>query len=176
MPDLVLPSPWPQFLAEVDQSLSAAVELHCVGGFVLTAVYEISRSTADLDYVSVIPRQLGEELEKLAGRDSALAKKQRVFLQAVGIADLPGNYEERLQTLPLHLKKITLRAPDPYDLILSKLTRNSPKDMEDVKALAQKLHLRFDVLMERFEREMVVPNRRWHEQTLNVVWKEYFEI
>ena len=67
MPDLVLPSPWSEFLADIDQSLSEAVELHCVGGFVLTALYSIPRTTADLDYISVIPHQAAVDLERIAG-------------------------------------------------------------------------------------------------------------
>jgi hypothetical protein len=48
--------------------------------------------------------------------------------------------------------------------------------MEDVKALVQKLNLEFDVLMERFRTEMSwVSRREWHEQTLNVSWKDYFD-
>jgi hypothetical protein len=177
MPDLELPllPPWPQFLAGVDQNLPHAVEIHCLGGFVLTGVYGIARATADLDYVAVIPEQLGEELERIAGRGSDLAKKHRVYLQAVGgIVDLPDEYESRLTTLPLGLGKLTLRSLEPYDLILSKLTRNSPKDMQDVRALAQKLNLEFDILMKRFQTEMWVANRDRHEQTLNVAWKDYF--
>jgi Nucleotidyltransferase of unknown function (DUF6036) len=169
-----LPRPWPAFLADVDQSLSEPVELHCVGGFVLTAVYGIPRSTADIDYIAVVPQQAIEDLERIAGRDSALAKKHKVWVQLVGVADYPENYDSRLTTLPLGLKKLTLRTFGPYDLILSKLTRNSDKDMEDVRALAQKLNLKFDVLMKRFQTEMTVPNRARHEQTLNVVWKDYF--
>ncbi len=170
MSDLVLPQPWHQFVVDVDRSLSDAVELHCVGGFVLTAVHGVPRTTADLDYISAIPRQCVEELDRIAGRDSALAKKHKVFLQAVGgVGDWPEDYESRLTTLPLGLKKLTLRILDPYDLILSKLTRNSPKDMEDVKALTQKLELKFDVLRNRFLTEMSwVPNRVRHEQTLEV--------
>jgi hypothetical protein len=71
-----LPRPWPAFLADVDQSLSEPVELHCLGGFVLTAVYGIPRSTADIDYIAIIPQEAIEDLERIAGRDSALAKKQ----------------------------------------------------------------------------------------------------
>lgn len=168
-----LSRPRPAFLADVDQSLSEPVELNYVGGFVLTAVYGM-RSTADIDYIAVVPQQAIEDLERIAGRDSALAKKHKVWLQLVGVADYPENYDSRLTTLPLGLKKLTLRTFDPYDLILSKLTRNSDKDMEDVRALAQKLNLKFDVLMKRFQSEMTVPNRARHEQTLNVVWKDYF--
>src|ERR1039457_5385695 len=109
MPDLVLPSPWPEFLTDVDQSLSGAVELHCVGGFVLTAVYGIPRTTNDLDYITATPSQAYEELNRIAGQDSDLAKKHKVFLQMVGVADYPENYEGRLTTLPLSLKKLTLR-------------------------------------------------------------------
>ena len=90
MPDLVLPPPWPRFLTEVDHGLSEVVELHCAGGFVLTAVHGIPRTTADLDYISAIPHHATEELERIAGRDSDLAKRYKVFLQAVGgVADYP---------------------------------------------------------------------------------------
>lgn len=177
MHNVVLPPPWPEFLAEVDQSLSNAVELHCVGGFVLTAAYGIPRTTNDLDYISAIPHESHADLENVAGRNSLLAKKHRVYLQAVGIADCPEDYEGRLVTLPFRLQKLTLKFLDPYDLILSKLTRNSPKDMEDVRWLAQNLGLEFGVLMERFDREMDwVPNRERHEQTLKIFWKEYFTL
>jgi hypothetical protein len=177
MPDLVLPSPWSEFLADIDQSLSEAVELHCLGGFVLTALCGIPRTTADLDYVSVIPHQAAVDLERIAGRDSDLTKKHKVFLQMVGgLADHPENYEDRLTTLSLGLKKLTVRTLEPYDLVLSKLARNNAKDMQDVEALAKKLGLKFDVLIERFQTEMDwVPNRERHQQTLAVVWKEYFD-
>jgi Nucleotidyltransferase of unknown function (DUF6036) len=178
MPDRVLPLPWPRFLSGVDRNLSGVVELHCAGGFVLTAVHGIPTTTADLDYIFAIPRQATEELDRIAGRDSDLAKKHSVFLQAVGgVGDYPENYEGRLITLPLGLKRLTLRILEPYDLLLSKLTRNSPKDMEDVRALVRKLKLEFDVLMERFRTEMSwVARREWHEQTLNVAWKDYFDL
>jgi hypothetical protein len=48
--------------------------------------------------------------------------------------------------------------------------------MQDVRALVQKLNLKFDVLVGRFQAEMSwVANRSRHEQTLNVVWKDYFD-
>jgi hypothetical protein len=74
------------------------------------------------------------------------------------------------------LKKLTLRVLEPYDLLLSKLTRNNPKDMQDVQATVKQLGLKFEVLMQRFQTEMSwVANRDRHEQTLNVVWKDYFD-
>lgn len=176
MREFAPPHPWPQFLEEVDQRLSEAVEIHCVGGFVLTAVYGIPRTTADLDYISAIPVQASTELDRIAGRESGLAKKYKVYLQYVrGVADFPEGYETRLMTLNLGLKKLTLRVLESYDLILSKLTRNSPKDAEDVRALAQKQGLEFSLLIKRFEAEMSwVANPERHEQTLRVFWKDFF--
>ncbi|MGC9990122.1 MAG: DUF6036 family nucleotidyltransferase [Terriglobales bacterium] len=176
MPDLVLSPPWPEFLTDVDQSLSEAVELHCLGGFVLAAMYDIPRTTNDLDYISADPGNAYEERSRIAGPESDLAKKHKVFLHLVGVADYPENYESRLTTLSLGLKKLTLRFLEPYDLLLSKLTRNNPRDMQDVQALAKKLGLRFDLLVERFQTEMSwVPNRARHRLTLDAAWKDYFD-
>jgi hypothetical protein len=99
-----------------------------------------------------------------------------VYLQYVrGVADFPEDYETRLTTLRFGLKNLTLRVLEPYDLILSKLTRNSPKDAEDVRALAQQRGLEFEVVMKRFRTEMSwVPNPERHEQTLKVFWRDFF--
>jgi hypothetical protein len=72
------------------------------------------------------------------------------------------------------LEKIAGEYSELRKSLLAKLTRNNPKDIEDVAALARKFNLKFDVLMQRFQTEMTVPRREWHEQTLNVVWKDYF--
>jgi hypothetical protein len=147
-----------------------------VGGFVLTVVHGIPRTTADIDYISAVPHQSTENIDRIAGRNSQLALKHKVFLQAVGgVSDYPENYESRLATLPLGLTRLTLRILEPYDLLLSKLTRNSPKDMQDVRALVQKLSLNFEVLKKSFQAEMSwVPNRERHEQTLDGFWKDNF--
>jgi hypothetical protein len=85
--NLSLPKPWPAFLKEIDTQLSQEVNLHCLGGFVLTALYGLPRFTGDLDYIEVTPRAAANELEHIAGRESALSKKYRLYLENVGIAD-----------------------------------------------------------------------------------------
>lgn len=84
-----LPKPWPDFLKTIDSELSQTVHLHCLRGFVLAALYRIPRYTGDLDYIEVIPHEATDEIETIAGRESALASKYKLFLQSVGIADLP---------------------------------------------------------------------------------------
>lgn len=180
MPPIIrdLPSPWPSFLREVDQRLTTPVELHCLGGFVLAVLYGLPRPTDDLDYFSVIPKDASPEIDRLAGLGSKLSKRYKVFLQNVGsIPELPENYEDRLMQLDLGLPRLSLKVLEPFDLLLSKLTRNSPKDREDVKFLAGRLKLAFKALMKRFDAEMKpwLPNLDRHLITLNVVWREYFE-
>jgi hypothetical protein len=179
MPSLEdLPSPWPAFLNELDQALTRPVELHCLGGFVLAVLYSLPRPTDDLDYVSIVPRDSFDEIERLAGRGSPLSKKYNVFLQHVGaIPDLPESYEGRLTPLGLGLAQLSIKVLDPYDLALAKLTRNSPKDREDVKFLAAAQKLSFKTLMEIFDAEMKpwLPNLDRHLLTLKL-WREYFPL
>jgi len=38
-----IPKPWDAFLKDLDRSLEEPVELHCLGGFVLTMLYGLKR-------------------------------------------------------------------------------------------------------------------------------------
>ena len=67
----VLPARWKDFLREVDQHLDAAVEMHCLGGFVLSALYDLPRPTGDVDYIAAMPSSSITELESIAGQGSA---------------------------------------------------------------------------------------------------------
>jgi hypothetical protein len=79
-------------------------------------------------------------LERLAGRGSKLAAKYKVHLRPVTVATVPEDYESRLkETFSGRFKKLKILAPDPYDLVLSKLERNSPEDQGDVEYLAKTL-------------------------------------
>ncbi len=49
------PPPWKAFLAELDSILEEPLELHCIGGFVLTFFYGLPRTTGDIDYVTAVP-------------------------------------------------------------------------------------------------------------------------
>ena len=174
-----LREPWQSFLSELDEKLLHSVEIRALGAFVLSALYELPRTTGDLDCLSVLPNDAVESLRQLGGKDSELAKKHNIWIQylGTGIPDLPEDYEECLTELILGLRKLSVLTLDSYDLVLSKLTRNSPKDREDVKFLATKLGLNFSVLYGRFEKEMKpwIANPQRHETTLDVVCREYFQ-
>ena len=150
--------------------------LHCIGGFVVEAVHEKLRKTGDLDYISIHPRDAFQTLEEIAGQQSELARKHQLYLQIVGVADYPEDYEKRLRKLDLGLKMLHLFVLDPYDLVLSKLTRNFGRDREDVKDIAQQHSLSFSVVSKRYEKEMKpwISNADRHHFTLYEVWKDFF--
>lgn len=176
MPDepLKLGFPWHEFLTEIDEHLTAPTQITCIGGFVITNIHGFSRSTGDLDHVE-LQSEVPDELHKIAGKGSALHKKYKLYVDYVGgIVTIPLNFDKRLVEVPFELKTLKIFIPDVYDLILSKLERNSPKDQADVQFLANKYNLRFSILRARFDDELdFIPNRDRHVTTLNF-WREWF--
>ena len=168
------PAPWKAFLHDVDQLLGSAVELHCLGGFVLSASYNLPRPTADVDYIAAMPSSATTELEAIAGRGSALHKKHGLYLQHVTIADVPEDFAARLTELfPGAFARLRLLALDVHDVVLAKLVRNSPIDLEDAKFLAKAGRLEKNVLEMRYARELrpYLANESRHDLTLKL-WLE----
>jgi hypothetical protein len=169
-----LPSPWDRFLREVDGRLGQRTEIHCLGGFVLHVMFNLPRPTADVDFVGTSPASASAELERIAGRGTELARAHGLYLQFVAVCDFPDDYEDRLVDLaPSTLSNLRLRALAPEDLVLSKLTRNSPKDIFDVQFLAMEGFLNLDVLHARYRDHLrpYLANTDRHDLTLQL-WTE----
>jgi len=159
-----LGEPWLAFLQDLDQRVEHEVQLHCCGGFVVTAAYGLARTTADLDVLSVVPPDQLRELAALAGRGSKLHQAHGVYLDVVTVATVPESYEERLTELyAARFQHLRLLALDAYDLVLAKLTRNADRDRGDLEYLAATVPLDPSVLKDRYLREMrdyvAVPER-----------------
>jgi len=173
-----LPAPWRGFLEEVDRALPALVQLHCIGGFVVAVRYGLPRPTNDLDYVEIVPRDAMEVLQRIAGPESPLAKKHRLYFQHVGVASLPESYVERLGELfPARFQKLRLFELEAHDLALSKLTRNHPVDRDDVAYLARTAPLNPEVLRTRYQHELrpiIIGDPEVHDRTLQMWIEAYF--
>lgn len=171
-----LPSPWKEFLAELDGILDEPLELHCIGGFVFTYFYGLSRTTGDIDYYTAIPANLN--LDDVAGQGSLLHGKYGVWLHRVTVANLPEDYVSRLTDMaPGEFKLLRLLVPDPYDCILSKLERNAAKDRDDADFLFRSQKLDAEVLRDRYKTELrhnLIGNVNWHDRTLEL-WIEIFD-
>ncbi|MGH9583925.1 MAG: DUF6036 family nucleotidyltransferase [Bryobacteraceae bacterium] len=158
----------------MDFRLEASIELHCLGGFVLAAVYGLPRPTGDVDYIAAIPSDAASDLERIAGRGSALAEIHGLYFQHVMIADVPERYAERLTELfPDRFSRLRLFALDVLDLVLAKLVRNSRVDLEDAKFLARTGKLDRIALAQRYEQELRpnLAHQRRHDITLKL-WLE----
>jgi len=77
---------------------------------------------------------------------------------------------------PKHFRNLRLYAPDPYDLMLSKLERNSGKDREDAIYLFQELKLDPKTLAKRYQQELRpnLSNPAREDLTLKL-WLEMFQ-
>ena len=171
------PSPWAEFLEELDGLLDEPFELRCLGGFAVVAGYGLPRSTNDLDYYSVVPHNRVNDLEQMAGEGSTLARKYKVHVHHAAAAFVPERYEERMTELfPGRFKNIRLFVLDPYDMVLSKLSRNIERDREDVSYLAQTRQLDATILRERYEKELrpiFIAPPNWHDAILEF-WIEAY--
>ena len=173
-----LPKPWRAFLFEVDRQLPRSIEIHCLGGFVAAVYYDLPRPTNDLDYIEVVPQDATTMLQEIAGLGSPLAKKHHLYFQHVGVASVPDSYAERLRELSAAtFRRLRLFALDPHDLALSKLTRNSPIDRDDVAQLARAVPLDATLLRTRYRRELrpiLIGDPEQHDRTLEMWIEAYF--
>ena len=140
------PSPWKEFLQALDGRVTEPCRLPCFGGFAVTRVYGISRTTLDIDVLDVAPGSVVRVLMREGGRGSPLAIEHKVYLDFVGVANPPYEYESRLR--PIYegaFQHLNFFVMDPYDVALTKLKRDSDKDFQDMLQLAEKIPFDLDV-------------------------------
>ena len=171
------PEPWRSFLTELDSRLRGQVQLHCCGGFVVTQIYGVARTTSDLDFLAAVPN-VSRELAEIAGKGSTLHKIHKVYLDAVTVATPPENYEERLVPMfPRAWAHLQLFALEAHDLALSKLERNFERDRDDVERLARAGHLKPEILQERYHKELrpnLLAHEPRHDLTLQLWLESYW--
>ena len=74
-----LQAPWHGFFVDLNAALAEQVALHCIGGFVISALYRMPRSTADIDFLAVVPIDQTQRLMELGGQGSLLQSETRDF-------------------------------------------------------------------------------------------------
>src|SRR5487761_918129 len=97
----------------------------------------------------------GRRLMQIALQGGPLHHKHRIYLDRVGVAAIPENYEDRLtEMFPGAYRHLRLMALDPYDIALSKLERNSQKDRDDVRYLSRTVPFNLATFQQRYETEL----------------------
>lgn len=150
-----IPQPWLAFLRDLDAAVPNTITLHCIGGFVVAMRYGMPRPTADIDLLCILPQDSQKKLVSLAGKGSPLHAKHKLYLDFVVLRVEPADYRERLSEMYAGaFEHLRLMALDPYDLALTKLDRNLPRDREDFFYLAESVPLEMAVLRARFESDI----------------------
>lgn len=170
--------PWKSFWADLDEQLVQPVAIHCCGGFVVTQFYGVARTTADIDFISLVPRTMRDPIIDLAGKGSPLHQKHRVYLDAVTVVTPPVDYAERLIALyPGCWQRLALYAMEAHDIALTKLERNIDRDRNDVQRLASAGLLDRATLRARYYEELrpyLLARHSWHDQTLDMWLESYW--
>ena len=171
-----IPEPWLSFLRDVGRTLGRSVEVHCLGGFVLTVLWGLPRPTGDVDFIEIQPSDAGGELLEIAGEGSELAKRHKLQFHRVTVAEYPESYALRLVDLTPS-GRLRLRALEVHDLVLAKLARNSPRDRADVDFLVRQGALDRQCLQDRFEKELrpYLLNEDREAASLQLWIEEYFD-
>ena len=155
MPSEQLHEPWRSFLRDIDARLSGSTEIHCLGGFVVAEYYGLARPTSDVDIIQVRGASNAADVLRIGGKGSALAKKHRVYIDIVTVADVPERYEPRLiDVYAREFRNLRIRVFEKHDLALAKLGRNQDYDREDVRRLAQGPGLDVTILQQRYRDEL----------------------
>jgi hypothetical protein len=155
MPAERLHEPWRSFLRDLDAALSGPTEIHCLGGFVVAEYYGVARPTSDIDIIQVRGVSDAADVQRIAGKGSPLAKRHRVYIDIVTVADVPERYEARLiDVYAAEFRRLRMRVLEKHDLALAKLGRNQDYDREDVTQLALGPGLDVAILERRYRDEL----------------------
>ena len=152
------PTPVELFLLDIDANwppTAPRVPLKVFGSTALMLQTTYARGTKDSDILGVDPilGAMAENLLSMAGKDSRLHRKHKVYLDIVGAGvpffPNPTNWlpatdlNARLRSFEVHILDVT-------DVVVSKLKRFSEPGRNDIKAMIDRELIDHAVLIERF--------------------------
>lgn len=137
------------FLHAVDRHLTQRVRVEIIGGSAAALAHGATSTTTDLDTFNAV----NNELLEAAARASEETGFQIPVSQAT-VADVPYDYEDRLERQLPDLKHLEVWVLEKHDLVLSKTVRCYEHDLQQIFEIHQSVGLSFDVLVDRFESEM----------------------
>jgi len=138
-----------KFLHAVDRHLTQRVRVEIIGGGAAALAHGASSTTTDLDTFNAINSELLEAVAR-ANEETGL----QIPVSQATVADVPYNYEDRLERQLPDLKHLEVRVLEKHDLVLSKTVRCYEHDLQQILEIHGSVALSFDVLVDRFESEM----------------------
>lgn len=146
-----------EFFQEIDRKWAPLgmepIELRIIGSTALFLQSTYKRGTKDSDILELsdAPKNISSALQKLAGKETRLAKQHALYLDIVMEAlpllpPKPIYHDHKLQ-----LKNFKLKLLDITDVIVSKIKRFNPHDIEDINEICKLKLINQNKLLERFK-------------------------
>ena len=133
------------FLREVDKHLDTPCDIVVIGGAVLSLAYGSKYVTRDID-ILVAGTDFFEAVTLAQGTSTS-----PVPIQETNVADLPWEYENRLEVLRIGgLSRLRVLRPEKHDLALMKAGRGSRHDFDGLVSAHAADPLDFDTLVKRW--------------------------
>ena len=145
------------FFREIDSSwkwpAADKIVLRVLGSAALMLQSDYERGTKDGDVLETA--QLTEEIQvrlvRLAGRDSALHTRHRIYIVMAAIPFLPQVPQwNSMPKLGASLRHFEVEVLDVVDVIVSKLKRFNANDVSDIEAIVDRDLVPHDALIDRF--------------------------
>jgi len=159
------------FLGEVSKELKRSITLVAVGGTALTLL-KAKASTIDVGFT--IPNEdyalFKETLRVIPhGFKVDCWEDGMVFSQI-----LPDDY--LLRSIPIKkMKNIQLRALNPVDIVVTKISRLDQRDKQDIETAIRKFNLRKQQVTKRAEQVEYVGREENYKMNLTYVQKNFFD-
>ncbi len=137
-----------RFFEAVDRHLSAPAKVILIGGAAI-AIHGGASTTSDIDTFERIPDHLVEAARRAEAELGIEAPMSRSVA-----ADLPSEYDSRLQRYLPGLVWLEIWVVERHDLVLSKVVRGAEHDDQQVEQLHAAQPLDRKTLLDRFRMEM----------------------
>ena len=159
-----------EFLKALDKKTTKRITLIAVGGTAMTLL-NIKKSTRDIDFTAPTEdyREFRKVLNKTPhGFEIHLWPDGTVFSQF-----LPDDYEDKSVTIT-KLNHTTLKALNPIDIVVTKIGRLDPRDLEDIADCIEKKRLSKRQIKERAEDIQYVGKEKTYKTNLKYVLEKFF--
>ena len=164
-----------RFLKELDEGITADVplDLYLVGGGAITLAYDHENRTADLNFIDP-----PTDFEKRRGKDSPLALKHGIYVSSVYAINLtiPNDWRNRCQLLDIPMKRLRIFVASVEDIVLGKLARMEPKDLEDIFSLYDHHLLDPNKIIDRLRQNKKELQKPEYRNNVKLLFGEIFKL
>lgn len=142
-----------RFLHALDDCLEKDLAVCVIGGMAAVLGYHASVKTADMDAFAITAGTFGDLMQ--AARLATKFTGIDILIDRASIASLPDNYEDRVRLVRgVRFRKLTIKVPDKYDLVLSKAVRSYDHDLEAIRSIHENHPLSEKTLAARYETDL----------------------